>query len=569
MKASDSGAALPNFRGRSPATLAFGTSGLRGLVADITDLEAYVNTRGFLDYLVKTGDASPGQPVSLGCDLRPSSDSPDRSILRAVARAVQDAGFKVENLGPLPTPALAFHALQHGRPSIMVTGSHIPFDRNGIKFNKRTGEVLKTDEAGILEAVLRYRGIEYTRDPAESLFRDDGMFRGSARVQLPAPGLAAVKNYLGRYLDFFSASALRGMRLVFYQHSAVARDLMVELLSGLGAEVIPLGRSDQFVPVDTEAITDEKLAILQRLLDEARAKEGKIDAIVSTDGDSDRPLLAGVDESNRVRFFGGDLLGIVAADFLEPEAVVVPISANDAVDRWAATRRINVVKTRIGSPYVIDGMNQAVANGAWRVVGWEANGGFLTGTELDRNGRMLKPLPTRDAALPLLAALCAAKERGLSLVKLFEELPRRFSKAGLIDNFPSEASRRIVQRFTSGIAPDHEVSFHSERVQLFDRAGNRRNASTSQSAALEAVRRELERHFLPTLGFDQVVWINALDGVRIGFRNGNIAHIRPSGNAPQLRLYAVADTQERADAIVAEGIREPDGLLRRIEVTLG
>ena len=38
------------FRGRAPKSLAFGTSGLRGLVTDITDLEAYINTRGFLDY---------------------------------------------------------------------------------------------------------------------------------------------------------------------------------------------------------------------------------------------------------------------------------------------------------------------------------------------------------------------------------------------------------------------------------------------------------------------------------------------------------------------------------------
>jgi len=37
----------PSFRGRQPEELAFGTSGLRGLVTDITDLEAYINTRGF------------------------------------------------------------------------------------------------------------------------------------------------------------------------------------------------------------------------------------------------------------------------------------------------------------------------------------------------------------------------------------------------------------------------------------------------------------------------------------------------------------------------------------------
>lgn len=41
--------------------------------------------------------------------------------------------------------------------------------------------------------------------------------------------------------------------------------------------------------------------------------------------------------------------------------------------------------------------------------------------------------------------------------------------------------------------------------------------------------------------------------------------MRPSGNADESRIYAVADTQPRADAIAALGIAEPDGLLRRLE----
>jgi phosphomannomutase len=49
------------------------------------------------------------------------------------------------------------------------------------------------------------------------------------------------------------------------------------------------------------------------------------------------------------------------------------------------------------------------------------------------------------------------------------------------------------------------------------------------------------------------------------FSNGDVAHVRPSGNADELRLYAVADTQERADAIGACGVAEPDGILRLLE----
>src|SRR5690242_17717114 len=86
------------FRGRHPTPLAFGTSGLRGLVSDITDLEAYINTRGFLEYLVEIGVAR-GESIPIAGDLRPSTDGADHSILRAVARAVEDSGFHVDNLG--------------------------------------------------------------------------------------------------------------------------------------------------------------------------------------------------------------------------------------------------------------------------------------------------------------------------------------------------------------------------------------------------------------------------------------------------------------------------------------
>ena len=134
-----------------PVELAFGTSGLRGLVVDMTDLECYINTAGFLAYLAETEDAT--SVVYIGGDLR---DSTPR-ILGAVMKAVEDAGREYVYCGLLPTPALAFYALQQGAPCIMVTGSHIPSDRNGIKFYKTAGEVLKSDEAGIKDAVAKVR----------------------------------------------------------------------------------------------------------------------------------------------------------------------------------------------------------------------------------------------------------------------------------------------------------------------------------------------------------------------------------------------------------------------------
>jgi mannose-6-phosphate isomerase class I len=556
---------VPLFRGARPTALAFGTSGLRGLVTDITDLEAYINTRGFLDYLFRIGDVEKGDAVCIAGDRRPSTESEKGGIMRAVARAIEDAGLRVDNLGKIPTSALTYYALQKGWASVMVTGSHIPFDRNGIKFNRRSGEVLKADEPGILEAVARVRQTEYARSHGESLFNADGAFKEDLRPALPPINVNAVHDYLRRYINFFPPQGLKGQRILFFQHTAVGRDLLLELFRKLGAEVFPAGRSEEFVAIDTEDITAERLRDLQDMADDAIREHGPIHAVLSTDGDSDRPLILGIDPDNKVRFFGGDLLGIVVADYLDADAISVPISANDAVDLHFEKRGVKPNKTKIGSPYVIKSMEEARSAGKSRVVGWEANGGFLTGSSIRKNERTLEALPTRDAVLPMLAALFSSLEKKCSLVELFDRLPPRYSKAGLIDEFPQETSRALIQQFSPADEQIKEVRFEEEKVTLVFVDGHFETASASAATEQRELRQRLAACFSPEGGFDDVVRINTIDGVRIYFRNGDIAHIRPSGNAPQLRIYAVANTQTRANDIVEMGLREPDGLLRKLE----
>lgn len=50
---------------------------------------------------------------------------------------------------------------------------------------------------------------------------------------------------------------------------------------------MPLGRSESFIPVDTEAVSAETIRLMK-----AWAPEHGLDAIVSADGDGDRPLVA-------------------------------------------------------------------------------------------------------------------------------------------------------------------------------------------------------------------------------------------------------------------------------------
>ena len=560
-----------------PRPLKFGTSGRRGDVADLTQLEIYIDARAELDYLLslprERGGIAPGEDFYFACDLRPSSSRFDPQLggrgemAQAVVQAITDAGLRPANLGRIPTPALTAYALARHRGSIMVTGSHIPFERNGYKTNTSRGELLKEEEAPIERHVARVRAALYAQPAADSLFNPHGLFKDGSRP-LPPETDAARREYIARYVDFFPADVLRGRRLLVYQHSAVGRDVLVEILAGLGAELIVTGRSETFVPIDTENIDDALLARVQDMVDQATRSGPPLDAVISTDGDSDRPLILGVDPlpggGCRARFFGGDVVGMVVAGYLGADAVVVPVSCNDAIDR-SCLRAVLEPKTRIGSPFVVAGMRKACAKGKARVCGWEANGGFLTGSDVRLDGRSLAALPTRDAMLPILAVLSAAARRGCPVSTLFDELPKRFSKAALIKNFPRPSSQRIVASLTPATPAAREIEFGARGPIALDEEGRALELPAGDALQLAAIGATLQAVFARALGFGELARVNYTDGVRASFSNGDVAHVRPSGNADELRIYAVADTQERASQIAALGVAEPAGLLRQLE----
>jgi len=466
----------------------FGTSGARGLATEMTDLVCYSYARGFLQYLSTVGElTAPGTGVIVGGDFRPSSDR----IMAAVFRAILDLGYTPVNGGKVPSPALALWGLEHTIPAIMVTGSHIPDDRNGIKFNKVTGEILKDDEAGMTEQVVEWE---------DTLFDDQGMFRDAASV--PPVDLAPKTAYVRRYLDGFPGAPLAGLRIGVYQHSAVGRDVITEILGGLGAEVVALGRSERFIPVDTEAIRPEDVELAR----EWAAKE-PLDALVSADGDSDRPLVSDA----HGEWLRGDVAGILCARFLEADSVTTPVSSNTAVERCGWFPEVR--RTRIGSPYVVASMALAAREGRRRAVGYEANGGFLIQSDLAPMGRPLRALPTRDAVIVMLGVLLLARKERTTVAKLVATLPARFTASDRLKDFATEKSRAILERFSGT---------DDARARL----------------ALDAL-------FGESVGAETAS-IDRTDGVRATFANGEIIHLRPSGNAPEFRCYTEAATPERA-----------------------
>ena len=116
------------------------------------------------------------------------------------------------------------------------------------------------------------------------------------------------------------------------------------------------------------------------------------------------------------------------------------------------------------------------------------------------NGKPLKALPTRDAILPAIMLLSAANKGLIST--LVDSLPKRYTHSDRIKNFATEKSQAIIGQGKQ------------DPVKL-----------------------------LAQLGFENVVIkrVDETDGLRMTLTDERIIHLRPSGNAPELRCYAEAD----------------------------
>ena len=123
--------------------------------------------------------------------------------------------------------------------------------------------------------------------------------------------------------------------------------------------------------------------------------------------------------------------------------------------------------------------------------------------------------------LPILALLVGARERGIPLSQLTRGLPARYTASDRLQGFPGERSRQLVERLAES-------------------------------------REALDSMFGSLCG--DAVAMDQTDGLRITFARGEIVHLRPSGNAPELRCYAEADSPERAAALA-------DACLQRVKAS--
>lgn len=463
--------------------LKFGTSGVRGRVVDFTFANCRNYALGFVELLQKEYPAV--REIFMARDLRESSPE----IQFYFAHAFKEVGFQVTSLGEIPTPALAYFAQIRQSASVMVTGSHIPADRNGVKFYTPDGEITKDHEVKIREGFQKEKALTA---------RNQGSLLGS-KIEFPNENenqMQAEALYTQRYVKAFGKDFLKGLRVLFYQHSTVGRQLLPKILQDLGADVKLTGFSDVFIPVDTENVHN-----LSELQDEMFQND--IEILISADGDADRPLVV----HHRHGQITGDLLGMITAQFLGIKSIAVPVSCTSLIEE--STWFHQVGRTKIGSPYVVAEMANLSRPQAL-VAGFEANGGFLLGSDL----KNISALPTRDALLPMIIYL---KQVHSGWIKKHEDfLFSKINLSGLLKEFPLSTSKKILEEV--GAFPVKLIEFSS------------------------AFRRY----------FPAIKEVNQVDGVKILSDSGATVHLRPSGNAPEFRVYVEARDRTAANEILKD-----------------
>jgi phosphomannomutase len=178
------------------------------------------------------------------------------------------------------------------------------------------------------------------------------------------------------------------------------------------------------------------------------------------------------------------------------------------------------IRTRIGSPYVIAGM-ESVEEGV--VAGFEANGGFLLGSDVVLNGSTLSTLATRDAVLPMLAVIYLAKQSQIKASQLTAELPERYTASDRIPGIATEWSQSMLRRLNSG-----QLQFE-----------------TLMPRSLGAIRS-----------------VDQTDGYRVNFDTDTIVHLRPSGNAPELRCYVEMSSEQEATELCHQVLNQVEQLFK-------
>jgi phosphoglucosamine mutase len=345
--------------------------------------------------LAKTlgGDTAHRYKILIGKDTRLSG----YMLETALASGICSMGADVQLVGPLPTPAVAFLTrTMRADAGVVISASHNPYQDNGIKFFSSDGFKLPDEVEARMEEMIFSGEADRERPTASQIGKAFRISDAVGRYNV------FVKNSFPRHLT------LEGLRIVVDCGHGAAYRVVPEILSELGAQVIPIG-----VQPDGENINHHCGALYPEAARDVLLHE-KADFAVSLDGDADRAIF--IDEDGEV-LDGDQVLAICAKDMqekgtLKDRTVVATVMSNLGLDLALKSIGVNLERTEVGDRYVVERMLERGYN-----LGGEQSGHILF---LDHN-------TTGDGAITCLQVLALMVDTGKrlgELKRIFTRLPQ-------------------------------------------------------------------------------------------------------------------------------------------------
>lgn len=369
----------------------FGTDGVRGLAnREVTAELALSLGAAAARVLVQRGEFAGRRPRAIvGRDPRVSGQFLSAAIIAGLA----SAGVDTEDLGVLPTPAVAYLTnAENADVAVMISASHNPMQDNGIKFFARGG--VKLDDA-VEDAIEAALGEQWER-PTHGDVGAITLSRGEA-------GDAYVQHLLGTI-----GHDLSGLRIAVDCANGAASEVGPAALRAAGADVVVINASPDGRNIN-EKCGSTHPEQLQAVTVASEAHMG-----VAFDGDADRCLA--VDHTGAL-VDGDQIMGVLASALKERGALahdtlVVTVMSNLGLLLAMRAAGIETVQTGVGDRYVLEAMRE---------------GGFNLGGEQSGHLILSDHATTGDGVLTALhlASRVAATGRTLAdLAAIVERLPQ-------------------------------------------------------------------------------------------------------------------------------------------------
>lgn len=316
----------------------FGTDGVRGLAGQ--KLDAMTAMRLAMAAGIYFRAHSKTNKILVGKDTRKSG----YMIETAIVAGLTAVGYDVVQIGPMPTPAIAFLTEDmRCDAGIMISASHNPFYDNGIKFFDASGN--KLDEKG--------------EKDIEEIYFDSNLIEQNQKTALNIGSAKRIDDVIGRYIvhiknSFPKELTLKGLRVVLDVANGAAYKVAPTVFSELGAEIIVLNDNPNGSNINENcgALHPEKLAM--------EVKKLRADIGFAFDGDADRLVVV----DDRANVVDGDaLLGILATyldenNMLSKKEIVSTIMSNAALDDYLSRRQITLKRSNVGDKYVLKLMKE-------------------------------------------------------------------------------------------------------------------------------------------------------------------------------------------------------------------